>query len=389
MSDDVIVTFNCGSDTMKLGCFKKSDMSRLWYGLCERINSGPTELQIKSDAGDVLFEKGDMETGYRNAVRTVLDWMKEQDDINPVAFAHRVVHGGKEFNSSVKIDQNVIDTIDDLASLAPLHNPHNAKPIKVLMELSPDIPQVACFDTAFHTTQPEISMRYAIPSDLYEEGIQKYGFHGLSYHYINDKVVEFFPEAHSKNVLVCHLGNGASMCAIKNGKSWASTMGFTAVEGLMMGTRTGSIDPGVLLHLMMAKGYDAKDLETLLYKKSGLLGVSGISNDMRDLHASDDPKAKDAIALYAHKAIRHGGEMVATMNGLDAIVFTAGVGENDPITRRNICAGLEYLGVKIDDTKNETRGENVISTDDSKVKVFVIPTNEELVMATEAKRITA
>lgn len=386
MTEDVIVTFNCGSDTMKLGCFKKSDMTRLWYGLCERINTAP-EVRIKSDAGEVLLEKTGLPAGYDNAVNAVLEWMDAQEGIRPIVFAHRVVHGGKFYKSSIIVTPEALDRMESLRALAPLHQPHNVLPQRILAKLKPDIPQVACFDTAFHTTQPEVSMRYAIPKDLYEEGIQKYGFHGLSYHYISTVMGDYLPDADKKKILVCHLGNGSSLCAIKEGKSVASTMGFSAVEGLMMGTRTGKIDPGVILHLMMEKGMTPKDVETLIYKKSGLLGVSGVSNDMRDLLESDNPDAAFAVELYCHMAVRQGGEMATVMGGLDGVIFTAGVGENAAPVREKICAGFDFLGVKIDPEKNNTRGTRDISTPGAKVPVFVIPTNEELIMAKEAKRL--
>ena len=289
-----------------------------------------------------------------------------------------MVHGGLDYDRAVRLDEGVIADLERLIPLAPLHQPHNLAAIRALAEVAPKLPQVACFDTAFHRTQPRVAQLFALPRALSESGVRRYGFHGLSYEYIAHRLPETLPEA--RKVVVAHLGSGASMCALFDGRSIESTMGFTAVDGLPMGTRTGGMDPGVVLYLMQDRGYDAKTIEKLLYKESGLLGVSGVSNDMRDLLESDDPLAAEAVELFVYHIGKHLGALAGALEGLDALVFTAGIGENAPIVRARVCRRAEWLGVRLDEEANR-RGGPRISTSDSPIPAWIIPTNEELMIA--------
>ncbi len=313
------------------------------------------------------------------ALRSILGWLDDcASDVKIEAVGHRVVHGGLDYDRAVRLDEGVIADLERLIPLAPLHQPHNLAAIRALAEVAPELPQVACFDTAFHRTQPRVAQLFALPRALIESGVRRYGFHGLSYEYIAHRLPETLPEA--RKVVVAHLGSGASMCALQDGRSIESTMGFTAVDGLPMGTRTGAMDPGVVLYLMQDRGYDAKTIEKLLYKESGLLGVSGVSNDMRDLLESDDPHAAEAVELFVYHVGKHLGALAGALEGLDALVFTAGIGENAPIVRKRVCRRAEWLGVRLDEEANR-RGGPRISTLDSPVPVWVIPTNEELMIA--------
>jgi acetate kinase len=284
------------------------------------------------------------------------------------------------------LNAGVLAALEKFVPLAPLHQPHNLASIRLLLERAPGLPQVACFDTSFHRSNPEIAQMFALPAELHAQGIRRYGFHGLSYEYIASVLPQFDAKAAAGRTVVLHLGNGSSMCAVQAGKSVASTMGFTAVEGLPMGTRTGSLDPGVILYLMDQRGMDARAIEKLIYNQSGLLGVSGISSDMRTLLASDDPRAKLAVDLYVYRIRRELGSLAAAMGGLDAIVFTAGIGENAAPIRGRICRDAEWLGVGLDTRSNDAGGPR-ISTTASKVSAWVIPTNEELMIARHTRRV--
>jgi acetate kinase len=286
----------------------------------------------------------------------------------------------------VQIDRTVLTALAKFIPLAPLHQPHNLTPIRLLLDRTPDLPQVACFDTSFHRTSPPISQRFAIPAELHDAGVQRYGFHGLSYEYVASVLPKYDAKAAAGKTIVLHLGNGASMCALDGGRSVASTMGFTAVEGLPMGTRCGSIDPGVILYLMDERKMDARAIEKLIYNQSGLLGVSGISSDMRTLLASDDPRAKLAIDLYLYRIRREMGSLAAALGGLDAIVFTAGIGENSAEIRERVIVDAAWLGPLLDQRAN-AKGGPCISTAGSRVSVWAIPTNEELMIARHARRL--
>jgi acetate kinase len=296
-----------------------------------------------------------------------------------------VVHGGLEYSAPVRITAEILGRLGRFVPLAPLHQPHNLAPIRLLLERAPDLPQVACFDTAFHRSVPEIAQRFALPAALHEAGIRRYGFHGLSYEYIASVLAGFDEAAARGRTVVLHLGNGASMCALNGGRSVATTMGFTAVEGLPMGTRCGALDPGVLLYLMDQRAMDARAIERLIYDESGLLGVSGVSSDMRALLASDAPGARLAIDLYCYRIGRELGSLVAALGGLEAIVFTAGIGENAAAIRKRVLDDVVWLGASVDEAANATGGPRITAAN-SRVAAFVIPTNEELMIARHTLR---
>jgi acetate kinase len=299
----------------------------------------------------------------------------------PVAgVGHRVVHGGTQFSAPVVITKDVIASLKSLSPLAPLHQPHNLVAVEAIQAAAPQISQIACFDTAFHHSQPAIAQAFALPRELTGSGIKRYGFHGLSYEYISGRLRKLDPEHADKRIVIAHLGNGASLCGINGGRSVASTMGFTALDGLMMGTRSGSIDPGVLIYLMDERGMGARDLEKLLYKKSGLLGVSGISSDMRTLRGSRDPKAREAIDLFVYRIVREIGSIVAALGGVDGIVFTGGIGLRDAATRREVIAGCSWLGATIDEKAN-AGGELRVEAPASGLPIWVMATDEERVIA--------
>lgn len=323
---------------------------------------------------------------YEYAINEILAWLR-QNDVEVIAAGHRVAHGGAQCRHAVIIDDAITSYLASLSPLAPLHQPYNLKGSKILQEEFPDLLQVACFDTSFHTTCNELSQHFAIPQHLAKDGIRRYGFHGLSYEYIVSQFDRYLPPRKvDGKVIIAHLGQGTSMCAVDKRASVATTLSFSALDGLPMGTRCGNIDPGVLLHLMNAYNMDVKQLETLLYKQSGLLGLSGgISSDMRVLLASNDPAAKLAIDVFVYKTNAWIGMLAAELQGLDALVFTAGIGENAAYVREQICARAAWLGMKIDRAKN-TQHAATISTPDSRVTVHVIPTDEELTIAQNTLR---
>jgi acetate kinase len=319
----------------------------------------------------------------------IIGWIRENRQrlgLELKGVGHRVVHGGDAYSCPVRVDDTVLRTLEKFCPLAPLHQPHNLGPIRSVMKLGADIPQVACFDTAFHRTNPPLAQLFALPREFTDEGIRRYGFHGLSYEYISRRLQVLDPVTATGRVVVAHLGSGASMCALLNGQSIASTMGFSAMDGLPMGTRPGNLDPGVVLYLMQEKGMALDDLVDLFYKHSGLLGVSGISNDMRVLQESDDPRAEEAIGVFVYRIQRELGSLAAVLGGLDALVFTAGVGENSPAIRARVCEGARWLGLRLDPVAND-QGQSKISTPDSPVSAWVIPTNEELMIATHTRDI--
>jgi acetate kinase len=286
----------------------------------------------------------------------------------------------------VRVDRKVLDDLAQFIPLAPLHQPHNLTPMRLLLERRADLPQVACFDTAFHRAQPELAQMFALPKELHDAGVRRYGFHGLSYEYIASVLPQLDPTAAQGRTVVLHLGNGASMCALSAGRSVASTMGFTAVDGLPMGTRCGAIDPGVILYLMDQRSMDTRAIEKLIYNQSGLLGVSGVSSDMRTLLASDEPRAKLAVDLYVYRIGRELGSLAAALGGLEALVFTGGIGENSAEIRERVCRGAAWLGVALDEQANQTGGPR-ISTAASKTAAWVVPTNEELMIARHTRRV--
>lgn len=379
----VVAVLNAGSSSIKFAVRGTEDgLPLLMRGQVEAIGVAP-KLTLKGPDGSVLgtraFETVDFD--HAAGTRTIIAEVRERlAGYEVAAIGHRVVHGGMHYTAPVRIGADVLAQLETLIPLAPLHQPHNLAPIRTLMDETPGIPQVACFDTAFHAAQPALARRYAIPRAMTAAGVLRYGFHGLSYEFIARRIAELAPHLAKARVVVAHLGNGASLCAMQGGHSLASTMGFTAVEGLMMGTRCGSIDPGVLIWLMDEKGMDARAIERFVYKEAGLLGVSGISSDMRALRESGAPEAKEATDLFVYRVVREIGSMAAALGGVDALVFTAGIGENDAQTRAEIVGGCHWLGLTIDSEAN-TGGNGLISAEGAKMEAWVIPTDEERMIA--------
>src|SRR5262249_32370027 len=317
----------------------------------------------------------------RDAIDALAVWLRSQyRGARVLGVGHRVVHGGAHFSGPAILTQKVLAQLRELVPLAPLHQPHNLAAIEAVFERMPQVPQVACFDTSFHRGHDPVVDVIPLPNEIRNGGVPRYRFHRLSYEYIASVLPEVAPEIAKAKVIVAHLGSGASLCALNNGKSVDTTMGFTAVEGLCMGTRPGSIDPGAVLYLFQNLGLPAKEVETILYKKSGLIGLSGISNDMRDLLGREEPEAKLAVDYFVYRAAKEIGALTAVLGGVDAIVFTAGIGENSPEIRRRICAASAWLGIELDERNNSKKATR-ISTAASKVSVWVIPTNEELMIA--------
>jgi acetate kinase len=314
------------------------------------------------------------------AIATVASWLRETQNFNLVAVGHRVVHGGPKYDRPVVIDQAVMANLEQYVSLAPLHQPNNLAPIRTLMKSRPELLQVACFDTAFHHGHSAVADHFAIPEHLYAEGVRRYGFHGLSYEYVAQRLREIAPTVAAGRVIVAHLGSGASMCALANGQSVESTMGFTALDGIPMGTRPGQIDPGVLLYLLTEKGMEPTAVQDLLYRECGLKGLSGISNDMRDLQSSSDPRATLAVDYFVYRVGLNAGMLAAALGGLDAFVFTAGIGENSPTIRARIAQKLAWLGIVFDPAANAGR-KSLISRPESRIVLLVVPTDEELMIA--------
>jgi acetate kinase len=386
---DTILVANAGSSSIKFQLFNiAGDILALnLKGQVEGIGSHP-RLIARDARGEVVahetFAAADLPDAQA-ALGHLGSWLRaRQGGAFPVAVGHRVVHGGPIYDTHVAIDDDVIAKLEVLVPLAPLHQPNNLLPIRAIRAMQPDVLQVACFDTAFHRGHPEVADRYAIPEHLYQDGVRRYGFHGLSYEYITRTLPTVAPEIAGGRLVVAHLGSGASMCAIHGGRSIDSTMGFTALDGLPMGTRPGQIDAGVILHLITHKGMTADAVQRLLYHDCGLKGLSGISNDVRDLLASDDPRARLALDYFVYRASLAIGSLAASLEGLDAVVFTAGIGENAPAIRAAICQRSRWLGIELDEAANaavNAAGARLISTTASRVEVYVIPTDEERMIA--------
>jgi acetate kinase len=383
-----IVVLNAGSSSIKFALYEAGrDGALLFHGQVENIGLA-AHLAIADSSGTTVVERrwGSGELDHHGATTEILKLGQELLAGRPViAFGHRVVHGGTAFAAPVRVDANVMAALEKLVPLAPLHQPHNLAPIEAIAAALPDMPQIACFDTAFHRSQAALAQEFALPRELTAAGVRRYGFHGLSYDFIVSRLGEIDPALARSRLVIAHLGNGASLCAVAQGRSVASTMGFTAVDGLMMGTRCGALDPGVLLYLMQDGGLDAKAIEDLLYRRSGLLGVSGISSDMRTLRQSKAPEAAAAIALFVYRIVREVGSLAAALGGLDGLVFTAGIGEHDPATRAEVSAGCGWLGLKLDSTRN-TLGNGRISADGTSVSAWVVPTDEERMIARYTSR---
>jgi acetate kinase len=381
---NVILVVNAGSSSLKFQVFAIVDggLERRVRGQIDGIGVRP-KLRAKDAAGAVLVER-DYETSavpdLPTAIREMRDWLQSLGGFTLAAIGHRVVHGGPDYAEPMLIDAAVLDTLARYQDLAPLHQPNNLAPIRLAMEIAPHLPQVACFDTAFHRGHPPYADCYALPRRLYDDGVRRYGFHGLSYEYVAERLREVAPGVASGRVIVAHLGSGASMCALANGKSIESTMGFTALDGLPMGTRPGQLDPGVVLYLVDQKGMSVGAVTDLLYREAGLKGLSGVSNDMRVLLGSDEPNAAFAIDHFVHRAALSAGLLAAALDGLDAFVFTAGIGEHSPAIRARLCERLAWLGAELDAAANDA-GAECISRPTSRVALYVIPTDEEWMIA--------
>jgi acetate kinase len=389
--NNAILVLNAGSSSIKFSLFveRKETLEPDVRGQIEGLYT-QARFVSKAPDGAMKAEKtftDGVALGHDGALDHIISYLRsELAGDRLIGIGHRVVHGGLAYTQPVRMDSEVLKVLETFIPLAPLHQPHNLAPIRRALERAPELPQVACFDTSFHRTQPDVAQMFALPADLREAGIMRYGFHGLSYEYIAATLPEVAPMIAKSRIVVLHLGNGASMCAIQAGRSLASTMGFTAVEGLPMGTRSGSLDPGVILHLMDQRGMDARAIEKLIYTQSGLLGVSGISSDMRTLLASREPGAELAVNLFLYRICRELGSLAAALQGMDAIVFTGGIGENAPAIRSRVCRDAAWMGVEIDEAAN-IEGRGCISTGSSRVAVWVIPTNEELMIARHTLRL--
>jgi acetate kinase len=387
----VIAVLNAGSSSFKFSLFALApdDLTVLARGQAEGLFTSP-RFVARDGAGAVLEDKtwdAGTQLGHAGALDHLVAFLRARySEHRLVGIGHRVVHGGAEYSAPVRVDAAVLEALAKYVPLAPLHQPHNLTPIRAVLEQQPQLPQVACFDTAFHRRQPPVAQAYALPRSISERGVLRYGFHGLSYEFIAQALPQHDARAAAGKVVVAHLGNGSSMCAMAAGRSVASTMGFTAADGLPMGTRCGNLDPGVVLYLIDELGMDTRAVEKLIYQQSGLLGVSGISSDMRTLLASDEPAAKEAVDLYVYRIGRELGSLAAALGGLDALVFTAGIGENSAELRRRVCSDAAWLGVDLDEAAN-TRGGPCISRPGSRASAWVIPTNEELMIARHTRAV--
>ena len=384
-----ILSLNTGSSSVKFALYAAQGNQNPKI-LCRGAITGITNTLLFSatDANRALLAQESIGDGdFEKAFNYLLHWIKETfHTLQLKAAGHRIVHGGAKHTQSVQINQEVLQYLESLIPLAPLHQPHNLAGIRALQALHPTLPQIACFDTSFHSTQPPLATLFALPQNLTDEGIRRYGFHGLSYQYIANVLPEYVGKKAEGKVVVAHLGHGASMCALKDSRSMATTMGFTALDGLPMGTRSGTIDPGVILYLLEEKSYTVKQITDLLYNQSGLLGLSGISDDVRDLLNSGTPPANKAIDYFCYRIQRELGSLVAALGGLDVLVFTAGIGENSPDIRQKVCEASSWLNIEIDLILNNAVIPSVpskISHSKSQVDVWVIPTNEELMIAND------
>jgi acetate kinase len=385
-ANDCVIVINAGSSSIKFSMFSGPALELALRGKIENLYAGVTHFIAQDAGGKLLGERHwpDAPINHEEGMRFLVDFAQTHlDGHRVVAVGHRIVHGGVQYSQPQMLDDGVLRELDKLVPLAPLHLPHNLAPVRAVARLAPDVPQVGCFDTAFHAGQPAVAQAFALPAHITERGVRRYGFHGLSYEYIASRLPQADASLAGAKVIAAHLGNGASMCAMWSGRSVASSMGFTAVDGLPMGTRCGALDPGVVLYLIDELGMDVAAVQKLLYQESGLLGVSGISADMRTLEQSDDPRAGAAIALMVYRIGRELGSLAAALGGLDALVFSGGIGENSVAMREAVCRDAAWLGVKIDTAANQANPRSVarISSAESKVAVWVVPANEELMIA--------
>jgi len=382
---DTILVANAGSSSVKFQTFgvgKDGSLNRQAKGQIDGVGSRP-RLRATAADGSMLVDRT-----YENenipdvsaALATAGAWLRDELKIDPIAIGHRVVHGGPDYDRPVRVDQDVLAKLQRYVSLAPLHQPYNLTPIRSILANYPDLPQIACFDTAFHRGHGDLADWYAIPRELHAEGVRRYGFHGLSYEYVASVLPKVAPEIADKRVIVAHLGSGASMCALDRGRSIESTMGFTALDGLPMGTRPGQLDPGVVLYLLSEKGMSPSEVQNFLYRECGLKGLSGVSNDMRELQGNRDPRAVFAVDYFVYRVGLNAGMLAAAMQGIDGFVFTAGIGENSPQIRAAIVSKLGWLGASLDAAAN-AENKLLISRRDSRLPVYVVPTDEELMIA--------
>ena len=382
---DAILVVNAGSSSVKFQLFDIAagdKLRRHIKGQVDGIGAHP-RLRAEASDGSTLVDQHyppNEITEVPAAIAAAGHWLRDVQAIEPAAVGHRVVHGGPDYDRPVRVDRDVLARLERYIPLAPLHQPNNLAPIRTLLAGRPDLVQVACFDTAFHRSHDAVSDHYAIPEHFYREGVRRYGFHGLSYEYVAGRLGEIAPGIAKLRVIVAHLGSGASMCALAEGGSVDSTMGFTALDGLPMGTRSGQIDPGVLLYMLTEKGMSAEAVQDLLYRDSGLKGMSGVGNDMRELEVSTDPAAAFAIDYFVHRIGLNAGMLAAALGGLDAFVFTAGIGENSAVIRARVAEKLVWLGAISDPVANRV-GKTVFSQPESKVALYVVPTDEELMIA--------
>ena len=395
MSGELLI-LNSGSSSLKFAVYAMQETEadpeprRRLRGQITGLDREPRFQVQDADGGTV--EARDPSNGWdsfgqNEALDFLLTWLDREGDGQPLhAAGHRVVHGGQDFQGAVRVTEEVLDRLEALVPLAPLHQPHNIAPIRSLAEARPDLFQVACFDTAFHHTQSAVERRLALPRHIAEQGVMRYGFHGLSYEYIAGALAQRLGKTETGQVVVAHLGSGASLAALRNGVSVATTMGFTALDGLPMSTRCGALDPGAVLYLLQEKGMSSEEVTTLLYEQSGLLGISGISGDMRTLLNSDEPAAEEAVAVFVHRTVREIGALVALLAGLDHLVFTGGIGEHSSPIRERICRQLEWLGVDLEPGANGADAEQV-QRDGSRVGVWVLPTDEERMIAQHSLRL--
>jgi acetate kinase len=391
--NDAIIVVNAGSSSLKFSLYSVIDqrLQREANGQIEGIGRAAHFKATKREgpaSPDKKFQRSVAGFGYHDAFIYLADWIRDhyKENLSVLAVGHRVVHGGAEFAEPTLIDADSLEKLEGLVPLAPLHQPHNLAAIAGVAKLRPDIPQVACFDTAFHRGRATVTERFALPDEFYQKGVRRWGFHGLSYESIASQFRQIAPDLAAGRVIVGHLGSGASLCAMKNGQSVDTTMSFSVLDGLPMGTRCGSLDPGAVLFLLQSM--TPAQVEDMLYKKSGLLGISGISNDVRDLLASDKASAGEAIDYFVHRITREIGALAATLNGLDALIFTAGVGENSPVIRERVCRGLSWMGINISPNANN-RNERRISPNETTPSVWVIPTDEEGVIAAHTLKVVA
>jgi acetate kinase len=383
--DDYAVVLNAGSSSLKFCVYQRPE-AEAWRlearGQIEGIGTAP-RFSAKDGAGGVIADQrlDDTVRDGRTALDSLADWLRSRyGGARVLGVGHRVVHGGARYTGPTIVTTGVLEDLRQLVPLAPLHQPYNLAAIDAVAERLPGVPQVACFDTSFHRGAPAVAEVIPLPREVCRAGVQRYGFHGLSYEYIASVLPQVAPEIASGRVIVAHLGSGASLCALKNGRSVDHSLGFTALDGLCMGTRPGSVDPGAILYLFQSLGLSARDVETILYKKSGLLGISGISNDMRDLLGSDEPSARLAVDYFVYRAAKEIGALAAVLAGIDGLVFTAGIGENSAEIRRRICESSAWLGIELDGEANARRAPR-ISKAGSRVSAWAIPTNEELMIA--------